>query len=271
MTIQQQYQQTKVLTGPQNSMPVIAGVEITTDEAGRFNLNALHRASGAGDHKAPNQWMRTKQAKELISELTNQTANSQSGHEVLKVINGGVAPGTFAHELLAISYASWIRPAFHLQVNQVFLDYRTGKLTPQPTKEVSRKELAIMVLQAEEENERLLAVNQVLESQLEETKPVIDAFVRIADADGSLNVTEAAKALQVGRDYLFNYLSSQRWIYKRAGSRIWLGYQERVQQGFLTHKVTTQVMPNGVEAIREQVRITPKGLAKLAKLLGVMA
>lgn len=265
MTIQQQYQQTKVLAGPQNSMPVIAGVEITTDETGRFNLNALHRASGLGASKAPAQWLRTKQAQELVAEVEKQTM------QICIVSVEGRNGGTFAHELLAISYAGWISPAFQLQVNQVFLDYRTGKLAPQPTKEVSRKELAIMVLQAEEENERLLAANQVLESQLEETKPVVDAFVRIADADGSLNVTEAAKALQVGRDYLFNYLSSQRWIYKRAGSRIWLGYQERVQQGFLTHKVTTQVMPNGVEAIREQVRITPKGLAKLAKLLGVMA
>lgn len=265
MTIQQQYQQSKVLTGPLNSMPVIAGVEITTDEVGRFNLNTLHQASKLGPEKAPSKWLRNKQAQELVSEVEKQTG------QICIVSVEGRNGGTFAHELLAISYAGWISPAFQLQVNQVFLDYRTGKLTTQPTKEVSRKELAIMVLQAEEENERLLAENQVLESQLEETKPVVDAFVRISDADGSLNVTEAAKALQVGRDYLFNYLSSQRWIYKRAGSRIWLGYQERVQQGFLTHKVTTQVMPNGVEAIREQVRITPKGLAKLAKLLGVMA
>ncbi|ENZ1875423.1 hypothetical protein ACGGXQ_002104 [Salmonella enterica] len=29
------------------NLPVIAGVEITTDDAGRFNLNALHKASGA--------------------------------------------------------------------------------------------------------------------------------------------------------------------------------------------------------------------------------
>lgn len=28
------------------ALPVIAGVEITTDEHGRFNLNALHKASG---------------------------------------------------------------------------------------------------------------------------------------------------------------------------------------------------------------------------------
>ncbi|WP_421345933.1 phage antirepressor KilAC domain-containing protein [Aeromonas veronii] len=284
MTIQQQYQQTKVLAGPQNSMPVIAGVEITTDEAGRFNLNALHKAhlsmnpSLHKNSKQPADWLKLDQTKELIEALFNSEDfhswgfNQEDQHFGLVVTKAGrYGGGTFAHELLAISYAGWISPAFQLQVNQVFLDFRTGKLTPQPTKEVSRKELAIMVLQAEEENERLLAANQVLESQLEETKPVVDAFVRIADADGSLNVTEAAKALQVGRDYLFNYLSSQRWIYKRAGSRIWLGYQERVQQGFLTHKVTTQVMPNGVEAIREQVRITPKGLAKLAKLLGVMA
>ncbi len=165
MTIQQQYQQTKVLAGPQNSMPVIAGVEITTDEAGRFNLNALHRASGAGDHKAPNQWLRTKQAKELISELANQTANSQSGHEVLKVINGGVAPGTFAHELLAISYASWISPAFHLQVNQVFLDYRTGKLTPVP-QQLTTIEILQIAMQAEQDRLRLLTVNQELEQKI---------------------------------------------------------------------------------------------------------
>lgn len=36
-----------------NSLPVVAGVEITTDAEGRFNLNALHKASGESDHKKP--------------------------------------------------------------------------------------------------------------------------------------------------------------------------------------------------------------------------
>ncbi len=44
------------------NLPVIAGVEITTDSEGRFNLNALHKASGLGSNKAPAQWLRTKQA-----------------------------------------------------------------------------------------------------------------------------------------------------------------------------------------------------------------
>ncbi|OTA20473.1 antirepressor [Xenorhabdus beddingii] len=110
-----------------SNLPVIAGVEITTDAEGRFNLNALHKASGAGESKEPNRWLRSKQAQELIAELPTNLA---VGQEALKVQKGGTTPGTFAHELLAVSYAGWISPAFQLQVNQTFIDYRTGKLAP---------------------------------------------------------------------------------------------------------------------------------------------
>ncbi|WP_330932388.1 KilA-N domain-containing protein [Xenorhabdus bovienii] len=100
-----------------NNLPVIAGVEITTDAEGRFNLNALHRASSTGSNKAPNQWLRTKQAQELINELESnslkniQTANMQSGLKVININNGGNNQGTFAHELIAVSYAGWISPS----------------------------------------------------------------------------------------------------------------------------------------------------------------
>ena len=58
---------------PSTTLPVICGVEITTDRAGRYNLNALHRASGLGAHKAPAQWLRTLSAKQLIEELEKET------------------------------------------------------------------------------------------------------------------------------------------------------------------------------------------------------
>lgn len=104
--------------------PVIAGVEITTDAAGRFNLNALHKASGLGANKAPAQWLRTQTAKSLIAELEKETV------QICIVSDEGRNGGTFAHELLAIEYAGWISPSFRLQVNQTFLDFRTGKLAP---------------------------------------------------------------------------------------------------------------------------------------------
>lgn len=113
-----------------NSLPVIAGIEIITDDAGRFNLNSLHKASGQGSHKRPSKWMATEQSKELIAELESQSPNMGFAQEVIKIVKGGFKPGTFAHELLAIEYAGWISPAFRLQVNQTFIDYRSGKLLP---------------------------------------------------------------------------------------------------------------------------------------------
>ncbi|OIY13601.1 KilA-N domain-containing protein [Citrobacter freundii] len=103
--------------------PVICGVEITTDAEGRFNLNALHRASGGEKKNGPTYWFSLDSTTQLITELEKQT----TGITVVK--KEGRNGGTFAHELLAIEYAGWISPAFRLQVNQTFLDYRTGKLT----------------------------------------------------------------------------------------------------------------------------------------------
>lgn len=109
------------------NLPVVAGVEITTDDQGRFNLNALHRASGEGDHKRPSKWLATQQAQDLIAELEAQSPKTGLG--VLNVAKGGTAPGTFAAEELAVSYAGWISPAYQLEVNRTFIAYRKGELT----------------------------------------------------------------------------------------------------------------------------------------------
>lgn len=251
------------------TLPVIAGIEITTDEAGRFNLNALHRASSTGDHKAPNQWLRSKQAKELILELNNQTANSQSGHEALKVINGGAAPGTFAHELLAISYAGWISPAFQLEVNQTFIDYRTGRLQPVPRFDpaAALNDPATMRSLLLGYTEKVLA----LEDQIKEIQPKAEALDRIATADGSHCLTDAAKHLQIRPKDLMAHLQARRWIYRRTGGRHWVAYQDKIQSGLMEHKVTLVSRSDGSEKTVEQARVTAKGLARLAKEVGVPA
>lgn len=105
------------------------------------------------------------------------------------------------------------------------------------------------------------------EAALEQAQPKIEAHERIAEADGSLCITDAAKALQMRPKDLFGYLSTNGWIYKRAGNSHWLGYQSKVTTGLLEHKVTTVLRPDGSERMTEQVRVTPKGLSKLALLI----
>jgi len=108
---------------------IIASTPIPVDSDDRINLNALHRASGLGESKEPNKWLKLKSTQSLVSELE---ATEESFGRVINSIKGGNAPGTFAHQLLAISYAGWISPAFQLQVNQVFLHSKSQMVAAEP-------------------------------------------------------------------------------------------------------------------------------------------
>ncbi|QWL69420.1 phage antirepressor KilAC domain-containing protein [Aeromonas hydrophila] len=254
MTIQQQYQQTKVLTGPLNSMPVIAGIEITTDEAGRFNLNALHQASGLGAEKAPSKWLRNKQAQELVAEVEKQTG------QICIVSIEGRNGGTFAHELLAISYAGWISPAFQLQVNQVFLDYRTGRLVP-ATPQLTTIEILQIAMQSEQERLRLLTVNQELEQKIETDAPLVRFAKQVEVTPDSISVGKAAKIIGTGQNRLFAYLRQIGWVSRKNEP-----YQAKIEQGLMDVKISPWDHPEFGLQKRSVALVTGKGLSKLQQL-----
>ncbi|SMH29495.1 phage antirepressor KilAC domain-containing protein [Azospirillum agricola] len=107
-----------------------------------------------------------------------------------------------------------------------------------------------------------------LEAKVQEQAPTVAAFDRIANADGSMCITDAAKALQVRPSDLFKFLRQNSWVYSRPGKAGDIAHQDKLRIGYLEHKVTTVSRSDGSEKTVEQVRVTPKGLAKLAKLLG---
>ncbi|MFE3839412.1 phage antirepressor KilAC domain-containing protein [Pseudogemmobacter sonorensis] len=106
-----------------------------------------------------------------------------------------------------------------------------------------------------------------LEAKVEDMREDVAAHERLTKAEGSLNITEAAKNLGIRPKDLFDWLSHNGWIYKRANSPTWLGFQTKCNQGLLEHKTTTVLRADGSEKITEQVRITAKGLSVLAKLI----
>ncbi len=108
------------------------------------------------------------------------------------------------------------------------------------------------------------------EARVAELEPEAAAWARIGKGtDGSLCLTDAAKALQQRPREFFQHLQARKWIYKRPGAAHWIGYQDKVQAGYVEHKVTEVTRSDGSGKVVEQVRITGKGLAKLAKDLNV--
>lgn len=97
----------------------------------------------------------------------------------------------------------------------------------------------------------------------------MEALERIADARGSMCLTDAAKHLGVQRSRLIEWMRANRWIYRREGCARWLAYQPRQAAGLLEHKVTLIGLDDvGGERLASQVRVTPKGLALLAQKAG---
>lgn len=234
--------------------PVIAGVEIKTDDQERFNLNALHKASGLGESKEPNKWLILKSTKALILEF--DATEGSCGSSIIKQ-RGGDSPGTFAVEQLAVAYANWISPKFYLQVINTFIDYKKGNLQPTEPSQLSRFDILRIAMQAEEENLKL-------SEKIDEMTPQVEALQRISASDGSMCITNIAKDLQMRPKDLFAWLSQHKWIYKRTGGAGWIAYQDKLQQQLLEHKVTVVTRTDGSEKTTEQVRVTSKGLAKLA-------
>lgn len=110
-----------------------------------------------------------------------------------------------------------------------------------------------------------------LEQTVAEQAPQVATLHRIAAADGSLCMRDAAKVLQLRPVDLRRWLVAHGWVYQRPGHSGWLAYQERIQQGVMCHKVTTVQREDGTDKVVEQVRITPKGIARIGAELAKVA
>ena len=97
-------------------------------------------------------------------------------------------------------------------------------------------------------------------------EPQAAALARLTDAEGALCVTDAAKAIGTKPRALFDWLERGGWIYRRSAGSHWIGYEAKIDAGLIEHKLTRVQQRSGPDKVRQQVLITPKGIAKLAEL-----
>ena len=243
-------------------LPVIAGVTIYTDAEGRFNLNALHHASGGNPNNAPAQWLRLKSTAVLKNELIDST-NCAHLHSLPIVKKEGCQGGTFADKLLAISYAGWISPSFQLKVNQVFADYQSGKL--QTISEEDDNDLlakAVLVAQRQIDDKNRLIHQQ--QQQIQQDQPKVAFYEQMVASDQEVSVREAAKMLGTGETRLFYFLRENGYLINRGNDRN-QPYQRYIDQGFFTLRPRTFKHPTEGNTVYTKTFITGKGLVRIAK------
>lgn len=105
--------------------------------------------------------------------------------------------------------------------------------------------------------------NRELEATVTAQTPKVRALDRLATAQGSLCLRDAAKVLQVRPLDLARYLRDHCWIFTQA-EKEWRAYQKHITGGLLEQKEFT-VWGSAVDKVRVQVRVTQKGLTRLAE------
>lgn len=159
--------------------------------------------------------------------------------------------------ILALGFTGEKANAWQEAFINAFEQMRDQLKQPVPIENLSRLEILQLAMKSEQENQHLAEQNQAMSAD-------VQALERIAKADGSMCITNTAKDLQMRPKDLFNWLSTNKWIYKRAGNGGWIGYQDKIQQLLLEHKITVVYRSDGSEKTIEQVRVTNKGLTKLS-------
>lgn len=151
-----------------------------------------------------------------------------------------------------------VRPVFEVY-RQVF--HKVAK------HELSRKELALMVIQAEEEKERLALENEKQQKQIEKLQPKADFADAAFKAEGKVDIGQAAKILGLpfGRNTLFKKLREMGVFFANRNEP----KQKYIDAGYFEMTLLPPIhRDNHPDIICQKVLCNPKGLAFINFMFG---
>ncbi len=203
------------------------GSPITFQKGDSVMVNATEMAKPFG--KRCNDFLSTKQTKELISSLSAKTGISATG--LVTVNQGGNNQGTWMHEDLALVFAQWLSPDFYLWCNdriKELLQY--GMTATQPTLEqmINNPDLVISLatqLKSEREEKQRLALEvqkkeQEKQSIIEETKPAVVFKECFTSSSTNILIGDLAKLItqngyKIGEIRLYEWMVENKFLIRR--------------------------------------------------------
>jgi anti-repressor protein len=138
------------------------------------------------------------------------------------------------------------------QARKYFIKREKEAIELSKPKELSRKELALMVI--ESENARELA-----ELKIKELEPKVEVYEHIANAENILDLNKASKSLGIGRNTLMKLLREDKVLRKDNTP-----YQQYIDQNYFEVKIKS-ISFGKTDSNYTQTFVTSKGLIWLSK------
>lgn len=235
------------------------GHDITFFKGNNLMVNATEMAKPFG--KRPVDWLKTSQSKEIIKELSK--VKNITLADLVRVVKGTDNPGTWMHEDVALEFARWLSPAFAIWCNDRIKELMTTGYTKLDT--ISRKDLARMLLEAEEEKERLAEKAKIQEEKLQIAAPKVEYYDNVLQSQSTYNTNQIAKELGMSAVTLNRKLKELGVQYKQGGT--WLLYHKYQNKGFTKTKTHVFVDADGQQHTRMQTVWTEKGRLFIHEIL----
>jgi len=112
---------------------ILRGRNIRMNDEGFLSLNDIHRAAGFKKNNRPIDWFRLPTTPSLLIALHERIVG-KSHHSKFKTSDvyraaSDANGGTWAHPILAASYAGYLKPELEIEMKEVWLRYKSGDAT----------------------------------------------------------------------------------------------------------------------------------------------
>jgi phage antirepressor YoqD-like protein len=214
----------------------------------------------------PGDWLRTDQSKRMIDAMA--ATQKCEATDLVRVVNGGADFGTWMQEDIALVFAQWLSPDFYIWCNKKIKELIQNGYAKLDN--ISRKDLAKMLLEAEEEKERLIEdVARLGTMTIEQQKALDQAAPKVLFADSvtasesSILVGELAKILkqngiEIGQNRLFRWLREAGYLCSR-GESYNQPTQRAMELGLFEIKKSSITQPDGTVFVTVTTKVSPKG------------
>lgn len=209
----------------------------------------------------PADWLRTENAHNYIAALLNVKKCTFDDLVIVKEGSPLTGGGTWMHEDVALEFSRWLSPEFAIWCNAKIKELLQQGYTK--LESISRKDLALMLLEAEEAREQLMAENERKSKQLRESMPKVLFADAVTASGDSILIRELAiilrqRGINIGQNRLFEWLRENEYLCKK-GESYNQPSQRSMDLGLFEIKKTTVQQPNGTVIISETPKVTPKG------------
>lgn len=229
------------------------GNNVTFEKGNNVMINATQMAKLFG--KRPNDYLSLPSTKELIVAITRKSGIVDN--QLITIVRGGLNPGTWMHEDIAIDFAQWLSVDFKLWCNdriKELLQTDSTSINKLPTTYLEALKALVVV---EEEKLALQEVNEMQRQVIEDYEPKVTYYDTILNSKDNLTISQISSDYGMSAKKLNSILRDLKVQYK---SRVtWLLYSEYRGLGYTKSKTHIYTKADGSKGTSLYTEWTQKG------------